>query len=52
MGHYKAELYNKDLALLHAAKLTLCERIGVPLNRWGFGVTVLPEKICGNNYVD
>ena len=52
MGHYKAVLYKKDLALLHAAKLTSCARIGVPLNRWGFGVTVLLEKICDNNYID
>ncbi len=36
MGHYKVALYNKDLALLHAAKITLCARMGVPLNRWGF----------------
>ena len=51
MGHYKAAAYNRDLALLHAAKLSLCARTSVPLDRWGFGVTVLLEKICGNNYV-
>ena len=37
--------------MLHAAKLTLCARTGVPLDRWGFRVTVLLEKILGNNYV-
>ncbi len=52
MGHHKASSYNKDLALLHAAKQTLCARMGVPLDRWGFEVTVLLEKSCGNNYVD
>ena len=51
MGHYKAAAYNDDLSLLHAAKLTLCARTGVPLDRWGFGVSVLLEKILGNNYV-
>ncbi len=52
MGHYKVAVYNKDLSLLPAAKITLCARMGVPLDRWGFGVTVLLEKICGNNYAD
>ena len=51
MGHYKAASYDRDLAVLHAGKLSLCARMGVSLARWGRGLTVLLEKICGNNYV-
>ena len=52
MGHYKDTSYNKDLSLLHTSKLTLHARMGIPLDRWVFGVTVLIEKICGNNYIN
>ena len=51
-GHYKAASFDPALSLLHAAKLSACARMGVPLARWGIGLTVLLEKICGNNYVD
>ena len=36
---------------MHAAKLSVCAKKGLPLARWGRGVTVLLEKICGYNYV-
>ena len=52
MGHYKAAPFNLHLLALHAQKLTLCARTGVPLTRWGIGLTVLLEKIYGNNYVN
>jgi len=52
MGHYKAASFDPHLSALHAQKLTLCARKGVPLARWGRGLTVLLEKICGNNYVN
>lgn len=38
-GHYKAASYDKDLSALHAAKLPLCAKTGVPLARWGRGLT-------------
>ena len=44
MGHYKAAAYSRRLAALHAAKLTACAKKGVPLERWGVGLTVLLEK--------
>ena len=50
-GHYKAAAFDPDLSALHASKLSLCARKGVPLARWGRGLTVLLEKIMGNNYV-
>ena len=31
-------------------KLTMAAKAGMPLDRWGIGVTVLLEKICANNY--
>ena len=51
-GHYKAAALDPHLLALHAQKLTLCAKTGIPLARWGRGVTVLLEKICGNNYVN
>ena len=29
----------------------LCAKMGVPLARWGRGLTVLLKKIMGNNYI-
>ena len=39
------------LSAMHAAYLTACVRKGIPLKRWGVGLTVLLEKIIGNNFV-
>ena len=50
-GHYKAASFDPKLLKLHADKLSLCAKTGVQLARWGRGLTVLLEKICGNNYV-
>lgn len=50
-SHYKAASFDIHLSALHAKKLSMAAKAGVPLKRWGFGVTVLLEKICGNNYV-
>jgi hypothetical protein len=35
---------------LYAAKLTLATSTGVPLARWGDGLTILLEKVFGNIY--
>jgi hypothetical protein len=51
-GHYKAASFNTDLAALHAAKLTACSRKGIPLSRWGIGLTVLLEKSHGDNRIN
>jgi len=37
MGHYKAVRCDRDLPALHAAKLTLAAKAGLPLDRWGEG---------------
>ena len=50
-GHYKAASYSKDLSALHAAKLTACAQKGVVLSRWTVGLTVLLEKIPGDNRI-
>jgi len=50
-GHYIAASFCPDLLVLHAAKLSICARNGVPLARWGRGLTVLLEKIVGNVFV-
>jgi hypothetical protein len=50
-GHYIAASFCPDLSVLHAAKLSICMRSGVPLARWGRGFTVLLEKIVGNVFV-
>lgn len=52
MGHYIAAAYDYNLSLLHASKLSMCARKGISLDRWGIGVTVLLEKICGVNYIN
>ncbi len=50
-GHYKAATFSKDLSMLHAAKLTACGKKGIPLSRWGIGLTVLLKKTRGNNKI-
>jgi hypothetical protein len=47
-GHYIATSHCPDLLLLHATKLSICDRNGVSLARWGKGLTVLLEIILGN----
>ncbi len=39
------------LLAMHAAYLSACSRKGVPLACWGIGLTVLLEKVVGNNFV-
>jgi hypothetical protein len=39
------------LSVMHAAYLTSCARRGIPLARWGIGLTVWLEKIVGNNFI-
>jgi hypothetical protein len=51
-GHYKAASHNQYLLAMHATKLTLAATTGVPLARWGKGLTVLLEKVFGNIYID
>jgi hypothetical protein len=50
-SHYKAVASHTILSAMHAAYLTSCARRGIPLARWGIGLTVLLEKIVGNNFV-
>ena len=40
-----------ELSALHAKILSLCAKMGIPLARWGRGLTILLEKIMGNNYI-
>ena len=49
--YYKAASFDNVLLAMHTAKLSACAKKGLPLARWGRGVTVLLEKICGYNYV-
>jgi hypothetical protein len=39
------------LSVMHVAYLTACARRGIPLARWGIGLTVLLEKMVGNNFI-
>jgi hypothetical protein len=39
------------LLAMHVAYLTACTRKGIPLKQWGVRLTVLLEKIIGNNFV-
>ena len=50
-SHYKAAANHSMLSAMHAAYLTACARKGISLKRWGVGLTVLLEKIIGNNFV-
>jgi hypothetical protein len=50
-SHYKAVASHTMLSAMHAAYLTLCARCSIALARWGIGLTVLLEKIVGNNFV-
>ncbi len=40
------------LDIIKPAKITLAASTGVPLARWGNGLTVLLEKVFGNIYID
>ena len=51
-GHYIAAAKSETLSGLHAAKICEVSRRGVPLARWGVGVTVLLEKIAGVTFVN
>jgi hypothetical protein len=49
--HYKAAASHSMLLAMHAAYLSACTQKGIPLACWGIGLTVLLEKIFGNNFV-
>ncbi len=49
-SHYKAAAFHYMLFAMHVAYLTACARKGIPLKWWGVGLTVLLEKIIGNNF--
>ena len=51
-GHYKVASYDKDLSTLQAVKLSLASATGIPLARWGTGITILLEKVAGNIYIN
>ena len=44
-GHYKAASLDNVLSAMHAAKLSICVKKGLPLARWERGVTSLLEKL-------
>jgi hypothetical protein len=50
--HYKAVASHSMLLAMHAAYLSACAQKGIPLTRWGIGLTVLLERIFGNNFVN
>ncbi len=50
-SHYKAATFHCMLLAMHAAYLSACAKKRIPLSRWGVGLTVLLEKIIGNNFV-
>ncbi len=49
--YYKAASFHTMLLAMNAAYSTVCARKGIPLVRWGIGLTVLLEKVVGNNFV-
>jgi hypothetical protein len=49
--HYKAAAFHRTLLAMHAAYMGACAKKGIPLSRWGVGLTVLLEKIIGDNVV-
>ncbi len=51
-GHYKAASFDRYFSAMHAAKLTLAASTGVPLARWGNGLTILLKEVFGNIYID
>jgi hypothetical protein len=51
-GHYKAASYSRDLSALQATTLSACAKKGVPLARWGVGLTLLLEKTPQNNLIN
>jgi len=50
-SHYKEAAYHPTLSAMHVAYLTASARKGIPLKRWGGGLSVLLEKISGNKFV-
>ncbi len=50
-SHYKVAEFHCMLSAMHAAYLSACAKKGIPLSRWGVGLTVLLEKIISNNFV-
>ena len=51
-GHYKVAAHDEHLLALHVAKLKLALQTGIPLERWGNGLTVLLEKEFGSIYIN
>jgi hypothetical protein len=50
-SHYKAAASHSMLSAMHMAYLSACTQKGIPLARWGIGLTLLLEKIVGNYFV-
>ncbi len=49
--HYKVAASHSMLLAMHAGYLSACAQKGIPLARWEIGLTMLLEKIVGNNFV-
>ena len=50
-GHYKAASFDQDLSAIDTLKSSLCAQMGTPLARLGRGLTILLEKVMGNNFI-
>lgn len=46
-GHYKATAHDPYLSALHVVKISLAATMGVPLDWWCNGLTVMLEKVFG-----
>jgi hypothetical protein len=49
--HYKAVASHSKLSAMHAVYLSVYAQKGIPLTSWEIGLTVLLEKVFGNNFV-
>jgi len=53
-GHMKAAAFSDELSLIQVAKINICLRLGIPLDRWlGLGcMTLLLEKEFGADCIE
>jgi hypothetical protein len=49
--NYKVAASHSMLLAMHVVYLSACKQKGIPLTRWGIGLTVLLETIFDNNFV-
>ena len=51
-GHFIAQSFSKELTGLKLLQLNVLLRMGIPLQRWLHGLTVMLEKESGNCEID